>query len=194
MKLLLIIFTTLIVLPLSAQINPDSTKVRGKKLVFSDGSSFETPLSHLKILGYLPNNGKTPFYILEGRDCSVCDAPDEIFIHNPEDGELHLEIVSNRFPFPGIEYSRRDSNMVIYEGRAFLGMVLLNKTNAMIWYQKVKMPDGKMYDNILIAEIINGKLRSTIQSPETAKISETLKLLDLGKCREIEGKPYLTER
>lgn len=134
-----------------------------------------------------------PFYILQGRDCSVCDAPDEIFIHCPAEGELHLEIVSNRFPFPGVEYSRRDS-MKIYEGRAFLGMVLFSKTNAMVWYQKVKMEDGRMYDNFLVAEIINGKLRKTLQSAETAKISETLKLLDLGKCREIEGKTYLTER
>ncbi len=193
MKIKLIYIFILLYLPGFAQINYDSTKVQGKNLVFSDGSKFETPLSHLKILGYLPNNGKMPFYILQGRDCNVCDAPDEIFIHCPADGELHLEIVSNRFPFPGHFYSRRDS-MKIYEGRAFLGMVLFNKTNAMIWYQKVKMADGKMYENILLAEIVNGKLKKTLQSPETAKIDETLKLLDLGKCTEIEGKSYLSER
>ena len=178
---------------LNAQAYNDVIGIKGKKLIFQDSSTFETPLSHLKYIGKLPANGKSPFFVLSGRDCSVCDAPDEIFIHCPADGELHLEIVSNRYPYPGKMYSRADS-MLIYEGRAFLGMVLFNKTRAMIWYQKVKMPDGRMYDNILLAEVVNGKLKKSLQSPETAKIEETLKLLDLGKCVEIEGREYLTER
>jgi hypothetical protein len=188
-----IFFITFLPVLLMAQDKWQVKGIEGKAVVFDDGTRFETPLYNLEYLGKLKTNEGPPFLILSGNDCDKCTAPEEIYIHSPAKGPLSLELVANRFPYPGKEFTRKDS-MLLYDARVFLGTVLFNKPAAIIWYQKMRMPDGKMHENIFIAEVVNNNLKKSLQPAGTVDINETLRLLDAGKCIEIEGKEYLTER
>jgi len=165
-------------------------KVSDTKLLFIDGKSFDTKLYELKYIGQIPADKKAPFFVFSGRDCDACDANISIYIHSPADGQLIIGGGRNCYAYPGTE-KHYETNEVLYKARAFYGQVLEN-IKGVIWYQSQLLKSGKMKQSVFLCNIVNGALKDT-SFADKGQLKETLKLLDKGLCKEIQGCEYTSE-
>src|SRR5262245_15239159 len=89
-------------------------------LVFDDGTRFQTTLFEVRVLGVLQSDRKAPYFVLEGRGCTACDANTTIYIHSPSDGPMRGEAKQRRFAYPGREIWYEDRKTLLYEARTFI--------------------------------------------------------------------------
>lgn len=174
--------------------------VEGNKIIFKDGSSFETTLIKLNYIGRIRSaRGKT-YLILSGKDCEFegCDANISIYVHSPEDGPMKDSATQVRYVHPGKEYDVRKyieegKEELAYEGRAFWGRCLPGRGEMVIWHEKFKLDDGSWKRDVYILEPGEEGLKDTFIDKKVPPISQTLKMVSGGKCREIPGISRMSE-
>lgn len=180
-------------------------RVEGNKIIFKDGSSFETTLYHLKYFGRIRSvKGKT-YLILSGKSCDECDANISIYVHSPQDGPMKGEEAQVRYTHPGKEYDVRayieqGKKVLAYEARAFWGRCMPGRGDMVIWHEKLWMEDRSFRKDVFILEPGEKGLKETFISgpgwPKARKlpsISQTLKMVSGGECREIPGISRMSE-
>jgi len=165
-------------------------KVKGQKLLFKNGKSFDTHLFGLKYIGQVPIKNKAPYLIFSGRECDECDADTSIYVHSPDDGVLDVEFGQHRLAYPGKEKDF-ESDTIVYQARAFYGQVL-NNTQGVIWYEKRLLENNTWGKDIFLIDLSSSKRVDTMFD-DKGQIEQTLKLLKGLKCEEIKGMDYSSE-
>jgi hypothetical protein len=171
-------------------INWEFLKVKNDELIFKGGNSYKTDLFDLEYIGQIKADPKAPYLIFSGRDCEGCDENINIYIHSPSDGKLRVENGQNRYQFPGME-TDYETDSLLYTSQAYFGEIL-EKKYGLIWYENNLLENGKMGKSTFVTYIENGILRDTI-FVDHKDLSETLKLLKRGLCKEIKGRKYSSE-
>lgn len=163
-------------------------KIDGKKIVFNDGSVFETNIFSLGYIGQLKALKKKPFLILTGVQCDSCDAAVSIYIVSPSDGQLKTEDKQTRYGLPG-RVRTYDTNEFIYDGRAFWGEVI-PKRFGVIWFQKELNEKKEWVESVFFAELVNDTIDGQLIKTD---IKLTLSQVDKKKAWEIKGGDMTSE-
>ncbi|MEJ8758663.1 hypothetical protein WG947_16740 [Pontibacter sp. H259] len=166
-------------------------KVDGTKLVFKEGSSFDTELFNLEYIGQIDIDPKAPYLIYSGRDCNECDANTAIYFHSPRHGQLHINNGENRYGYPG-RVSDYETDSLVYQSRAFYGEVLKG-VNGIVWYQKTLMEDNSFESSVYIARLHGESIKGEEIKEYNRHLQETISLNKLGKNIEIQGRDYTSE-
>lgn len=165
-------------------------KVKGGKLLFTNGEIFETKLFDLEYVGQISNENKLPYLIFSGRDCENCGANISLYVHSPSDGQLIVGDGQNAFSYAGTT-SDYESGSTISKTRVFYGQVL-GDLEGVIWYDSTLTDDNSWSATTYLCYKSDGRLKdSTIT--DYSNIDKTLTLKTKGLCKEIAGKKFTSE-
>jgi len=163
-------------------------RVDSAKILFDDGTEFQTNLFELGFIAQLPTKQKIPYLILSGRQCTQCDANISIYIHSPSDGPLKKEHEQTRYEFPGELYSWENGELIATK-RTFYGEVFPNNYGV-IWYQSELDEDGTWVESTYFSGISGDTLLGSFIE---ANIDSTLFQVNKKLAFEIAGTSQSTE-
>ncbi|HUO26243.1 MAG TPA: hypothetical protein VMU61_11280 [Candidatus Aquilonibacter sp.] len=162
-----------------------STDVRGV-LTLSDGSTFETTLYNMRVVGQLRTTKKTPYFILAGTTFIECDENTSIYIHSPSDGPMKNEAEQRRFAYPGRE-TDYETGRLVYEAKTFVGDCLAAHPNAVVWFEGGFGDDKKWHSGVTVAEVKKDTLLVSQLHGRLPEPTEAQAAVQKGKCRELPG-------
>lgn len=171
--------------------NWEFKEIKGSKIYFEGGQTFDTGLYELTYLDQIQTDKKAPFLIYSGRDCDECDAQISLYFHSPRNGELPVNNGENRNAYPGKELDYITDSLLT-ETKVFYGEVLKGK-KGMIWYQKFLLEAGGFGKGIYLSSIEGDSVYGREIKDYDKKLAETLALNKTGKNKEIKGIEYTSE-
>ena len=171
--------------------NWEFKEIKGSKIYFKGGQTFETNLYELAYIDQIRTDKKAPFLIYSGRDCDECDAHISLYFHSPRNGELAVAHGQNRNSFPGKELDY-ETDSLLTETQVFYGEVLNGKMG-MIWYQRFLLEKGGFGKGIYLSSIEGDTIYGREIKNYDQKLIETLALNKAGKNKEIKGQVYHSE-
>lgn len=156
----------------------NSVSVIGKRLVFNDGTDYQTNLFDLQFIGQLNDE----YLILSGRQCENCDANISIYVLSRYE-KMQNESEQTRFSYPGKLYYFMD-NKLIAEYRTFYGQVI-DGFKGIIWYQKELADNDKWIESSYFLRLSDGQLK--VDDSSVIGLDLTLEQVKKRLAFEIEG-------
>lgn len=179
-------------LPLSHTEDWEVINTQNSVLTFKNGSKLNTNLYDVGYIGTLEYKENSPIVIIEGVNCTNCDATKAIYLFTP--GERNKKFITSDVPFdyPVQEFTEIGHSLK-YQSRMFYGNVLPNVSNGIIWYQTMLNEDGSYEKSIYLINITNGRIKEGIYFNHLPSIKTTLQYLSQHKCKELlpENVPHL---
>jgi hypothetical protein len=172
--------------------NWEISNIKDSLVTFKNGEQLNTSLYNVKLLAKLNYKAGSPVLIFTGTDCTDCCERKSVFLFTPGEKEKKVEPEYAPYDFPGKEYSSLDSTL-LYESRMFVGNVLPNVPNGIIWYQNMLTEYGTYEPGIYLIKIVNGKMTEKLEFEHLPDIKETLDQVKLNKAVEIKGEDYVAD-
>jgi len=179
--LIAFIFSWIVTFSLLAQ-SSEEIKVKGKNLIFLDGTEYETNLFNLSYIGTIGKEKAKNYLILSGQQCYECDSNTALYIISPEYGSMKDESVQIRYSYPGKLFNYED-NSLLAEFRVFYGEVLRG-AEGILWDQKELDNESNWIQSTYFLKLVGDKLQI---DKSTKKLELILEQVKLGKAWEIQG-------
>jgi hypothetical protein len=91
-------------------------------LRFPTGAAFIPGFTDLAYIGALPAERKSPFIIMEGRECSDCDVPPSVLVRSPSQGRVKTtDGLPGWHYYPGLHLGAGEDSAVVAHTRLFWG-------------------------------------------------------------------------
>ena len=162
---------------------------------FHNGRHLDTGLWEVTVLGFLPASHVPPYFVLQGRECTECDAYTlDIYIRSPLDPPVsHFERVKGAFLAPGTIRGYRSlagewQDSVIAETRVFLGKCLVDTSDNLVVFEHFRS-DSSWHSEKRMAAIVADSL--AVIRDSTLSILSVLARVGVLGCHEL---PRFTQR
>ena len=163
-------------------------------LRFPGGGEFASGLYSVGYVGQLPASTKAPFIVLEGIECTDCDAPSAVLMRSPSDGRIRsFRNLPGWYAYPGRVVDLDDTTKVLVESRLFWGECLEGRLAGLVQYA-TEFTAGTAAPQLLrTTEIRRDSLVTSEQMARPADLESTLNLVAEGRCREIPPRHRLSD-
>lgn len=173
--------------------NWDIARIRDNVIYFRNGQKLNTGLQNARYIGQISLGGQSPLLIFSGEDCVDCCTPPAVFLFSPAEAQKKILPEYAPYDYPGREFSDTDSSL-LYESRMFYGQVLPDVENGIIWYQTMLTELGDYQQSVYLLRVVNNKIYEELLLEDMPSLDDTLRLLKTGKCKEVKGADFVSER
>ncbi|MFQ5911386.1 MAG: hypothetical protein ACE5IJ_11810 [Thermoplasmata archaeon] len=166
--------------------DPSVTLPIGTIVNFKNGRRLETNIVEFKPIDVLYSKNNIPFLLFSGRDCSQCDMNTSIYAYSPVNGDFNRPRSETRYVYPGKVNFYMDGTP-LSDSRMFYGNCLSEGNSIIIWYMR-NINDSEVWErSVYVMEFENTEAKGRFLEKPLPQVNETVKLVELGICKELPG-------
>ena len=156
-------------------------------LRFPSGAVFAPGFYMVRYIGRLPAREKAPFLLMEGVECTDCDAPPSVFLRSPSDGPAKPDtLLKGWFAYPG-PIREWESKALLSDSRLFWGRCLPSGAAGLVQFSTDSAGRSEL-TRVGVAEVRGDTIVEWRASLAEVPLAGVVARVRAGECREVPSR------